>query len=574
MSTILQKISHIVDKYAVVLSEILKVNVEVVDEDFRVISTTDRLELTKKNYTYIYRAVFQDGEKKLITDPGKDGLCSYCPDRAACKYTFELHTPIKFEGKTIGIICFFCSDDKQKEHILADFDSVIEFIDQISELISLKVREIQENERNERFVEVMNNIFDRVDKGILVIDKDGCVLQANNKALSLLQMKKEEIAMRDTVIYLQNGQNQQEFNITVKARTLLLIGELHQLSFSDVGYDKAFIFEKAEDIKRKAVEVINTRENVGLESILGDSPRIKELKNDVRKIASSSSTVLITGPSGTGKELFARAIHKESDRSGQPFVTINCAAIPDTLLESELFGYVKGAFTGADPKGKIGKIELANNGVLFLDEIGDMPLYLQAKVLRVLEQQEVIRLGASKPIYLNVRFIAATNKPLKAMIAEKKFREDLFYRLNVIPLRIPALKERKEDIPLLVDYFVEKYSGLFSKSIKKATPEVMEILRGYDWPGNVRELENTVEYMINMAVSGEALGTELVPSDISGAKKKNVQAAERLEEIERDAIMRALIKYGRGYKEKRMAAEALGLSLATLYRKLKKYGLE
>lgn len=574
METILQKINPIVDKYVAVLSEILKLNVEVIDENYRVISTTEEGNLHTKNEAYIYRAVLANGEKKLITEPRQDELCKFCPRRKDCVDTFELHTPIKSEGKTIGVICFSCADEKQKEHILDDFDSIMEFIDQISDLISLKAREMKESEQAQRFIDVMANIVDHVEQGILLIDENDRVVRANHMATKSLHLKQEHIAERSIVAALQSGTNQREYNLTLNGRIYSLVGELHRLSSFDPMYHQVFIFEKAEDVKRKAAAMTNTRENVGLDNILGRSAPIQALKSDVRKIASSSSTVLITGSSGTGKELFARAIHKESNRSDQPFVAINCAAIPDTLLESELFGYVKGAFTGADPKGKIGKIELANNGVLFLDEIGDMPLYLQAKVLRALEQQEVLRLGATKPVYVNVRFLAATNKDLKKMIAEKKFREDLFYRLNVIPLNIPALKERKEDILLLADFFVEKYSRLFNKSVPALSAEVRDVLYRYSWPGNVRELENTIEYMINMAGEGEPLRIEMLPSDVRGEYSDPSVGTERIADLERAAIRKALEKYGAGYKEKQVVADALGLSLATLYRKIKKYDLE
>lgn len=574
METILQKISHIVDKYVAVLSEILKVNIEVIDENFQVISTTESSNLNMKYESYVYRTVLTKGEKILITDPAKDEICRFCPSRKECVDTMELHTPIKSEGKTIGVICFSCSDEKQKEHILDDFDSLMEFIDQISDLISLKAREAGEKERTQNFIDVMGNIVDKVEQGILLISRDNLVTRANGMALKSLQIDQSLIDAKKAFVKIQSGTNQQEYNLTVNGKTFLLVGELHELSSFVPEYNEVFMFEKAEDIKRKAARVTSTRENLGLKNILGDSERMQELKTDVKKIASSSSTVLITGESGTGKELFARAIHQESNRSNQPFVAINCAAIPDTLLESELFGYVKGAFTGADPKGKIGKIELANKGALFLDEIGDMPLYLQAKVLRALEQQEVIRLGATKPIYVDVRFLAATNKPLKKMIEEKKFREDLFYRLNVIPLKIPSLKDRKDDIPSLTDFFVEKYSGLFSKSIKGISPEVREILGRYEWPGNVRELENTVEYMINMAGDGEILSVEMLPADVKGGRRVVTDMSEKLEDLEYSAIKRALEKYGSGYKEKQIVADALGLSVATLYRKIKKYGLE
>lgn len=574
METILQKIRPVVDKYVDVLSKILKVNVEVIDEKFNVISTTEEYNVDKTNEAEVYKEVLLRGEKILITNPRLDKICNICSRRHTCIDLLELHMPIKSDGKVIGVICFSCTSEKQKNHIMDDYDSMMEFIVQISDLISLKSRETKEKERTQNFIRVLDNVFDRVEQGILIIDRSDCIVSANDMAMKLLKLKKENLDKKKVKVAFQSGSNQREYNLIIEKRNYLVIGEIHPLSPFEADYNKVFIFEKAEDFKRKAASIANTRENVGLGNILGNSQAIKSLKEDVRKIGASSSTVLIMGPSGTGKELFARAVHQESNRCNQPFVALNCAAIPDTLLESELFGYVKGAFTGADPKGKTGKIELANKGVLFLDEIGDMPLYLQAKVLRVLEQQEVIRLGATQPIYVDVRFLAATNKDLRKMIAEKKFREDLFYRLNVIPLNIPALKERREDIPLLTDYFVEKYSKLFGKTISGVSREVRELLYSYEWQGNVRELENTIEYMINMSVNGEKLDYDMLPPDIIASKEINSTASQSIEDLEAEAIERALNQYGHSYNQKKQIADLLGLSLATLYRKIKKYGLE
>ena len=252
---------------------------------------------------------------------------------------------------------------------------------------------------------------------------------------------------------------------------------------------------------------------VDCSNIIGDSPQMRKLKAEIGKIARSSSTVLITGESGTGKEMVASAIWNASERKDGRFVAINCAAIPEALLESELFGYVKGAFTGADPNGRIGKFELADKGIIFLDEIGDMPLYLQAKLLRVLQERKIMRIGSNQLIPIDVRIVAATNKNLKQMIREKKFREDLYYRLNVIPLELPPLRERKEDIETLAVFFAKRYARLLKKDFWKIPETVMDRLKSHPWEGNVRELENVMEFMVNMMGSDGILNEQTLPND-------------------------------------------------------------
>ncbi|NLO28917.1 MAG: sigma 54-interacting transcriptional regulator, partial [Actinobacteria bacterium] len=248
----------------------------------------------------------------------------------------------------------------------------------------------------------------------------------------------------------------------------------------------------------------------GIENIVGSSPIMRELKKNILMIWDSPSSVLLTGESGTGKEVFAQAIHFHSDRSQYPFVKVNCAAIPETLLEAELFGYVEGAFTGARKGGKMGKFELANKGVIFLDEIGDMPLTMQAKLLRVLQEKEIERLGSEQVIPIDVRVVSATNKDLYAMTAQGTFRADLFYRLNVINFHIPALRERRSDIPELVDYFIRALDLKLNRNIKSVAPEVMERFLAYDWPGNVRELINILESAMNFC-RDNTLGLKELP---------------------------------------------------------------
>lgn len=310
-----------------------------------------------------------------------------------------------------------------------------------------------------------------------------------------------------------------------------------------------------------------------LQDIKGVSRQIIELKEKVKSVASGDISVLIRGESGTGKELFAHSIHQLSPRSQHPFIKINCGAIPEHLLESELFGYEEGAFTGAKKGGKKGKFLLAHGGTIFLDEIGDMPINMQVKLLRVLQEKEVEPVGALKPIPVNVRVIAATNRPLEKMIEEKRFREDLFYRINVIPFKIPSLRERPEDIAHLTSFFLKKISKRAGKRITTIDEEVLQVFYQHNWPGNLRELENVLEAAVHLT-DRERITIASLPESLTGNPKiliGQMSLKEILEETERQIIGRTLEQYGQDRLE---AAKALGISKSSMYEKIKKYHLE
>lgn len=315
------------------------------------------------------------------------------------------------------------------------------------------------------------------------------------------------------------------------------------------------------------------RQEHGYERIIGKSKQIQEVVETIKKVAPSDSTILITGSSGTGKEMVADAIHYSSRRCTRPYLKINCAAFPENLLESELFGYEKGAFTGAD-KQKKGKFEVANGGTLFLDEIGDMPLPMQAKLLRVLEKGEFERLGGNEVIKVDVRFIAATNQNLPKMIQEKRFRSDLFYRLNTVIINLHPLVERKEDIPLLVDHFLTKFSSEMSKKRPEVGSEAMELILSYPWPGNVRELANAIERAAIFCEKGVIKPHDLPPSIQHGNSDVGATGPLledlRLEAVESKHITEVL-KLTKGNKNE--AARKLGIHRETLYKKIKKFNL-
>ena len=303
-------------------------------------------------------------------------------------------------------------------------------------------------------------------------------------------------------------------------------------------------------------------EKYGLGGIIGNSPAMQKVFRMVRQAAPTDATVLLEGPSGTGKELVARAIHALSPRAKGPFVAVEFAAISPTLLESELFGHERGAFTGAVAR-RMGRFEAANHGTIFLDEISEMPLELQVKLLRVLQEREFQRVGSNDTVKTDIRIVAATNRDLAAYVRAGRFREDLYYRLNVIDLHLPALKDRAGDIPLLVGRFVKEFGG------KSVSPEAMRLLEGYPWPGNVRELRNAVEKMCVLSSTGE-IGVDDVPDEIAHRGAKAPAATRTLDELEKSKIL-AVLEEVDGNRTK--AAERLGISRRTIYRKLAEYGL-
>lgn len=328
---------------------------------------------------------------------------------------------------------------------------------------------------------------------------------------------------------------------------------------------------KLQDLKQ---QVINQAKNLPFSNIKGSSKSINQIKASAAKVAKTDATVLILGESGVGKELFAQAVHESSSRKTKPFVPINCGAIPSPLFESEFFGYDKGSFTGAEKGGKAGKLEEANGGTLFLDELGTMPLDIQVKFLRALQEGEVYRVGGTKPIKVDIRVIAATNSMLEKMVEQGEFREDLYYRLNVVPLHIPSLRERSEDIPELVNVFIEEFSIKYQKEIKVLSQDVMELFSLHHWPGNVRELRNFVERLVVMTDDSVLQASEIL-SMLPAKEKLTIENTtttfqDEISLLEKERIKKVLEKT---YGNKTLAAKELGFSRVTLYKKITKYGL-
>jgi two-component system response regulator HydG len=421
---------------------------------------------------------------------------------------------------------------------------------------------------------------------------DCVVVTAPQRAADVLQSRTFDVVLTDLVMHELSGLDVLRAAKTLSPATEVIVITGHASVESAVAamregaYDyieKPLNSQVLRDRVAKAVErrrlVARTEElsaqldeRFGFAGVVGNNPQMRRVIEIARQVAPTDTTVLITGESGTGKELLARAMHNNSPRRNGRFVALNCAALSEGILESELFGHEKGAFTGAVAV-RQGRFEYADGGTLFLDEVGDMPLTTQIKLLRVLEDGQLMRVGSNEPIRVNVRLLSATNCDLAERIAQKAFREDLYFRLKVVTLALPPLRERIEDVPLLADYFLKMFAARQRKNVVGLAPAALKALMAYRWPGNVRELRNVVETMVALATGG-VLDAELLPPEIHGAAGKDAAGADgrlpTLQEAERQLIARALAA-SRGNRLE--AARTLGIGERTLYRKIKEYGL-
>lgn len=441
---------------------------------------------------------------------------------------------------------------------------------------------------------LLRAVLDCLQVGIQIARRDGVVIYLNRALCSMIGIKPQDRLGMNVfrnppsllARALETGQpvsrerfkpHDSDRTLVVSASPVVVDGEV--VGAVSLSEDMTDYLALADELRRSVDKIEGLRERLsGLTSprfrfddLVGISSNFLRAVDLARKAAKTDATVLLIGETGTGKEMFAHAIHASSSRASEPFITVNCAAVPEDLLESEFFGYEKGAFTGAARR-RIGMFELANRGTIFLDEIGDMSLRLQAKLLRVLEERAVRRLGGSELVSVDVRVIAATNRDLQSAVQRGGFRADLFHRLSVVTIRVPPLRERKEDIPLLAAHLLRKLVRKVGKSVGGLSREAVDLLERYWWPGNVRELENVLERAL-ITCDGpriEAGDLDIEELDGSGADRP----AFSLREMEKVLIAKALDTFGRSYQGKKRAAQALGISLATLYNKLKAHSLD
>ncbi|MDO5041056.1 MAG: sigma 54-interacting transcriptional regulator, partial [Peptoniphilus sp.] len=528
---------------------------------------------------------------ELIEEKSDSKRCLQCSKNEHCEEFSTIGYPLLTQDKkALGVIGLIAFNEKQKEYIYSHKEEIGVFLEKLSLLLAGNLNyETTINNlslRNEEFLNIVNSI----DYGIILTDKNLEIKNVNRRVLNLLGLKKEDLLGKNIKNIFDNFKTditQGVYSLAdrklgdgnefiVKTIKNLLDDEVESYIFQISNYSKALI---------NAYNIIGDQNNIDFEHILGNSESIKNTVTLAKQISAGDSSVMIRGESGTGKELFARAIHRNSKRKHNPYIAINCAAIPDNLLESELFGYEEGAFTGARSSGKVGRLELANGGTLFLDEIGDLPLSLQPKLLRVLQDGNFVRLGGKKPINTNFRLITATNRDLEEMVRTEQFREDLYYRLNVIPINIPPLRKRKEDIGIIAQAKLEEYCIRLSKDHKVFSDELLKTFEDFPWKGNVRELENIIEYLVNVSHGDVITSEQLPPSfneksgelkttkEINSIDLKNKTLQQMTDEFEREVLLNLITLYGDDTKAKKKIADKLNINLSTLYRKLYRYNI-
>ena len=578
----LGEIKSTVQQTADAIAAALKIEVEIADAALIRVAGTGQYRSRcdgPMDDGFVYRHVMQTGLPVLIDNPGFNQLCQPCARRGNCVEYSEVAMPIRVEDEIIGVIGLVSFDKEQTRRLMDNKQSLLRFLEKMAELLAGKVVENQQNRESEVLTSQLLTVLNLLHDGVLLVNDQQQVTHFNILAAKQLDIDHSEelylYQLLDEKKIWKAITRGEGFSGQIKGKRVAtqLFCDAVPIKNNTAIEGAVVSLKDIQQIKKLVKEATVNEIETHFSQIIGHCAAMQSLKEMAQRVAVSNATLLIRGESGTGKELLARAIHQSSNRRGHAFIALNCGAIPENLLESELFGYDEGAFTGARRGGKIGKFELAHNGTIFLDEIGDMPLHLQVKLLRVLQERRVERIGSARSLPVDVRVIAATHRDLEKMVSCGEFREDLYYRLNVIPLTIPPLRERREDIAVLVQFYLNHYSALTGRDVRAVTPEALAVLRDYGWPGNVRELANVIEYCVTMA-GEEYITRDMLPRRLfTGTKPKGESAQLNLKALEREAIVKALrIAELEGRKDD--AAKLLGIGRATLYRKIKEYHIE
>ncbi len=589
----LWEIKESCQQIAEAVSAALSVETEIIDSNLRIIAATGPYrghtgqieEGGKIEDGFVFGRVIATGNEYVVPNPQDDPTYDPASLTGDTLETGLICCPISIDEQVVGVMALFALTPEQRQVIFDDLGTHMEFLRKMTFLLAGKVAERRARKALELTTVQLSTTIEALREGVITFDETKCITHCNKQASALLgrtnlvgrqamrllrsnlveQALESNSPFVDQEVFIPSRGSGQDKHVYVS---------IFPIEVKDAPAGGVIVLKDAREIQGLAYSVAEQKENRSFDEIIGSSRAIRDLKYGAMRVAFGNSTVLITGESGTGKDLLARAIHSASPRCKGPFVAVNCSAIPESLLESELFGYAPGAFTGAGREGKPGKIELADKGTLLLDEIGDMPLHLQAKLLRVLQDYTITRLGSTRERVVDIRVIAATNHDLEEMMREKEFREDLYFRISVIPLRIPPLREHREDILPLLRHYLDRYTQITRKDIQGFTQEVLDLFLTYDWPGNVRELQNAIEYGINMEQTSVISMASVPPRIARWMAAKGTPPGLGLKQIaatsEERAIQYAMEQAGSGRGQVERAARILGISRATMYRRLRR----
>ncbi|WMJ77630.1 MULTISPECIES: sigma-54 interaction domain-containing protein [unclassified Sedimentibacter] len=566
------ELMHVVEA----LHAVTNIDIIVVDNNLeRVVSTvkhSDRFVTSAPENSAFHKCLIT-GEHYFIEDPRNDRVCMECTNMINCKELIEFCLPIKYDGNIIGVLGMCTCDETAKRSLMLNRGSYVNFESRLSELISTMLNEKSVMRMLEYRSSEMGTLINSLSNGIIVINNNKHIVTTNkyiNEKMDVdiknLPSLKELITER--AYSLLSSKNFNSVEGPFKMGDMQFIISANPIIVNEKKEGTILVLSDFEKMKESVLESNRKMDLITFDDIVGESEVLLQARREAVQVADNDASVLIYGETGTGKEVFSRAIHNLSKRKNNAFIALNCGAIPENLIESELFGYEKGSFTGASSTGKMGKFELCKDGTLFLDEIGDLPFLMQVKLNRALEEKEILRVGGSMPIKVNPRIISATHKNLNSMVEKKLFRDDLFYRLNVVPIYLPPLRERGYDVIILSRYFLNHFSKSYCKDITGFSTEAEALLLKYKFPGNIRELRNLVEYAV-IFEHGSKIGAENIKKKIGASSDADTaKLSDLTRAFEKSVIENKIKKLGDDLDAKKEAAKQLGISIATLYRKL------
>lgn len=576
LNSIKGELQHIIEA----MHAVTNIDITIVDENLQRLVATKSLKKDvgrKAPLNSVFHQCLATGNEYFIENPTADLTCINCVNRENCKELTEMCIPIRSNGKIIGVLGMCAFDEMARQNLTNNRKSYSNFEGQLSSIISTMLNERKFGTllkyRSSELITLINSLSE----GIIILDNNKKILTTNKYINEKLQLDTSQPPhIRDVITPLVFDQlSAKGFSGEVgpiKLNSFEFIVNSSPILIKDEQKGIILVFSDFNKMRESVLKSTRSKNLITFDDILGESEAFLYARHQAIQVAEKDVSVMLMGETGTGKEVFARAIHAASRRKNDIFMPINCGAIPESLIESEFFGYEKGSFTGASTTGKLGKFEVCKDGTLFLDEIGDLPYPMQVKLLRAIEEKEITRVGGYTPLKVNPRIISASHKDLNAMIAEHSFRDDLFYRLNVVPIFIPPLRERGYDVIILSRFFLDHFSKVYNKDLSGFTGECENYLMSYSYPGNIRELRNLIEYA-TIFEENSLVGVENIKKKLNSSKEQNhmtdrMNLAEMLKAYEKKIIENQIQRYGSTLDAKREIANRLGISIATLYRKL------